>query len=159
MLLVEDNPGDSGLIAEAVQSDPTANHRLTVATSLAGASAALGRAEYDALLLDPRLPDGSGVDCVTAMRAAATHLPIVVLTGIDQHEVALACLAAGAQDYIAKDELQARTLHRAIAYAVARMREFETRLRADSLQRRLAAIVEASSGAIVSGTPAGRITS
>lgn len=159
LLLVEDNAGDAGLILEALDADAAAGHRVTVVSSLAAAAAALGEARHDAVLLDLLLPDGEGVACVQAMRAVAETVPIVVLTGLEQHALALACIAAGAQDYIAKDELQPRTLRRAIAYAIVRLREAEERGRADALRRLLATIVEGSRDAIFSGTPDGRITS
>jgi two-component system sensor histidine kinase UhpB len=78
---------------------------------------------------------------------------------MDDDEQALACVAAGAQDYLAENELRSQALRRAIGYAIARTRERAQRQRADALQARLAAIVESSYDAIVSCSNGGLISS
>lgn len=159
ILLVEDNPGDAELIAELLASGPLTRDQIVHVETLAAALARLAAGGADVVLLDLNLPDGQGVECVEAVRRAAGELPIVVLTGTDDDAVALRCIAAGAQDYIAKQTMTGQGLRRAIAYAVTRAAEAEERRRADALQQRLAAIVESSSDAIVSSTLDGVITS
>jgi PAS domain S-box-containing protein len=157
--LVEDNPGDADLVLEYLGVQPGASEQVAHVKTLAEALRALSAEDTDIVLLDLGLPDASGVECVAAIRAKAGDIPIVVLTGTDDEAVALACIAAGAQDYLSKLEFRSQSLGRALAYAIARRQEASQRQRADELQRRLAAIVEASSDAIVSSTPSGAITS
>ena len=57
---------------------------------------------FEVVLLELRLPDGPGVECVVAVRAKAHDVPIVVLTGLDDDDLAMSCIAAGAQDYLSK---------------------------------------------------------
>jgi ActR/RegA family two-component response regulator len=57
---------------------------------------------FEVVLLDLRLPDDSGVECVVAVRAKALDVPIVVLTGLDDDDLAMSCIAAGVQDYLSK---------------------------------------------------------
>ena len=159
ILLVEDNPGDADLIRDQLADHRERPDLLHHAPDLAEAGRWLQAHAADAVLLDLRLPDGFGVGCIEAIRASAPDVPIVVLTGIDDERLALSCIAAGAQDYLAKHELRPQHLRRAIGYAIARSREAAERGRADGLQRRLAAIVESSSDAIVSTALDGTITS
>jgi signal transduction histidine kinase len=140
ILLVEDNPGDADyiqdLLAEGTNSPPTlVTHVLTLAEAMA---VLLRQVPFEVVLLDLRLPDGSGVECVDAVRAKARDVPIVVLTGLDDDDLAISCIAAGAQDYLSKNEVRSRTLSRAIDHAVARVREVQARRRAQELSIRSA---------------------
>jgi two-component system sensor histidine kinase UhpB len=158
-LLVEDNPGDAGLVADLLEFAGTREQRHAHVPNLARAHDLMAAQSFDVVLLDLNLPDGFGVDCVKAIRARAPSVPIVVLTGVDDDALALACVAAGAQDYLAKNDIKPQTLRRVIGYAIARTQERAARQRADALQARLAAIVESSYDAIVSCSNDGVVTS
>jgi two-component system sensor histidine kinase UhpB len=158
LLLVEDNPGDAELVAELLHRRHPSDTLIEVET-LAAAAEALRHHTVDGVLLDLRLPDGTGVTCVSTIAALAPGVAIVVLTGLEDEAIALSCIAAGAQDYLAKDTLSAENLHRAVGYALARVQELAQRRRADVLQAHLAAIVESSHDGIVSCSPDGRVTS
>lgn len=71
----------------------------------------------DCVLLDYRLPDGSGVDLVGDL--VALGLPVVMLSGVGSEAVAVAALKCGAQDYLAKDELTADALRFAVRGAIS----------------------------------------
>jgi two-component system sensor histidine kinase UhpB len=159
ILLVEDLPGDADLILELLVPPVGHPSPTTWVTSLAAARTVLLAGDADVVLLDLGLPDGSGVACVHDIHQCAGAVPIVVLTGSEDPNLALSCLDAGAQDYVGKRGLERESLRRAIDYAMARTRESMERYRANALQVRLAAIVEASSDAIVSISPQGRIES
>lgn len=139
LLLVEDNPGDADLVRELLEEGTEGMKstgpvdRLVQASSLAGALQLLQRQPVDAVLLDLRLPDCSGLDTVRRLRAEHDRVPVVVLTGCEEDELALACIAAGAQDYLAKAELTGHGLRRALGYATARVHEAQLR----ELQRQL----------------------
>ncbi len=153
ILLVEDNPGDAvyiqDLLAEGLN---TASTQVTHVLNLAEAIAVLRQHDpFEVVLLDLRLPDGSGVECVDAVRAGARNVPIVVLTGLDDDDLANSCIAAGAQDYLSKQEVRSRSLNRAIDHAVARVHEVEARrqaqefsIRSLELERENSRILEAS---------------
>jgi len=159
VLLIEDNSADAVLIQDLLASPGTGSERITHVMSIAAGLDRLASHGADAILLDLRLGDCTGLECVKAIRASVPEVAIVVLTGMEDEETALACLGAGAQDYLLKHEMRARSLQRAIDYAVTRAREMAERRRADELQQRLAAIVEASGDAIVSAEPGGVVTS
>jgi two-component system response regulator QseB len=73
---------------------------------------------YDMILLDIGLPDGSGLDLLTEIRAQKCETPILMLTAYDNVSYKVQGLDAGADDYLIKpfklDELKARirALHR-----------------------------------------------
>ena len=158
LLLVEDSEEDAALITEMLDVGPSA-HQALYAHSLDAAHRMLESTEIEIILLDLNLPDGFGVQCVHDIRQKARNTPIVVLTGDENQPLALACLEAGAQDFIPKTELEEHGLRRSIGYALARSREARERRRADELHERLAAIVEASSDAIISCNSSGYILS
>jgi DNA-binding response OmpR family regulator len=127
LLLVEDNPGDAQLVSELLSEQQRERFQIIHVPAVAAAVHTLQSTPIDVIVLDLGLPDGSGVDVVKAMREVAADVPIVVLTGLEDEDVALACIEAGAQDYLPKSEVRAQNLKRAIGYAVSRMREAQMR--------------------------------
>ena len=69
------------------------------------------------MLLDLSLPDGQGLDNLAAVRDAAPGVSILVLTGLDDEEVAIRALRVGAQDYLVKGQADGSSVVRAIRYA------------------------------------------
>ena len=122
ILLVEDNPADAELIRELLSDCPQRSFSIRHARSLASAVAALDDEVADLVLLDPGLPDSQGTETVQAVRAAALDPPIVVLTGLDDEDVGVSMLQAGAQDYLAKGWMDSAVLVRSIRYAGERKR-------------------------------------
>lgn len=160
LLLVEDNPGDADYIVALLEGEVGGGTGgLVHVIELHQARHELQTGSFDAVLLDLHLPDSSGVAGVKALRAVAPEVPIVVLTGLEDHEVAFECIVAGAQDYLSKAGLDQQGLRRALGYAIARVGEAAQRARADTLRETMAAIVEASSDAIVSASMEGIVTS
>lgn len=94
-------------------------HAMTVDTveRAEDARVALDISDFDAVVLDLMLPDGSGLDVLSHLRARARHVPVLVLTARDGVTDRIAGLDGGADDYMGKpfdlDELAARL--RAIA--------------------------------------------
>jgi two-component system, NarL family, sensor histidine kinase UhpB len=158
ILLVEDDPRDVEMIVRHVALGSSRDRVLTVA-SLAQAESYLRSTRPDVVLLALRLPDGLGLGCFEAVRSCAPEVPVVVLLGLDGDELGEACVAAGAQDYLWKAEIDSHNLRRSISLAIARNKAALVHLRSNELQQHLAAIVEASGDAILSSTRDGTITS
>jgi signal transduction histidine kinase len=76
--------------------------------------------KFDVVLLDLHLPDSIGLDTLKEYRAAISDVPVVVLTGLDDEDLALQALAEGAQDYLVKDQITMQRLVHAIRYAIER---------------------------------------
>ena len=75
---------------------------------------------FDVVLLDLNLPDSTGIDTLSAFKAAAPDLPIVVLSGRDEDELAVRSVHEGAQDYLVKGRVDPDLLARSMRYAIER---------------------------------------
>lgn len=118
VLLLEDNPSDARRIASLL-----AARRIDVvrADSLRAAQTVLLNRPLDAVLVDLSLPDSAGVDTVVRVYRVAPSVPIVVLSGHEDIEVARNCVRAGASSYVVKSpELTAEALERELVYAAER---------------------------------------
>jgi len=120
LLLVEDNPGDARLLREMFNDQGSENVELTHVKSIGDAEKHLLDHAVDIIVLDLGLPDAQGVSAVRRTHAAAPHIPLVVLTGLDDEVMAAQALQEGAQDYLIKGEIDARSLLRSLRYAVER---------------------------------------
>jgi serine phosphatase RsbU (regulator of sigma subunit) len=118
VLLVEDDAGDALLVEEYLLDSELAV-RLRWVRSLAAALATVDDTP-DCVLLDLHLPDGDGLDALRMLLAAAPEVAVLVLTGLADLQVAVAAVAAGAQDYLLKGQVDGQVLGRAIRYAVQR---------------------------------------
>jgi signal transduction histidine kinase len=140
VLLIEDNAGDAELVRIRLRELPAEPHELVVAESLQDGLVALSQAPRDIVLLDLNLPDSDGLDTLRNLRAAWSDKPIVVLTGTDDLDTAVAALREGADDYLAKSELTREgILGRALRYGIERRRtltelHFAVRAREELLQ-------------------------
>jgi len=82
----------------------------------------LSDGEIDLVLLDLSLPDSQGVATFERMYAFAPDVPVIVLTDLDDEEVAMTTVQGGAQDYLVRDEVRSGILIRSIRYAIERHR-------------------------------------
>ncbi len=141
-LLIEDNVGDARLV-ELLLSEVASSAAFEVVHSgrLAEALERLGEADFEVILLDLSLPDSSGLETVSRMRAAAPRTPMVVLSGRDDEEIALQALQSGAQDYLIKGQGDGDLIARSIRYAIERQRAEEALQQSEERYR---AVVEQS---------------
>lgn len=122
LLLVEDNPGDARLLREMLNEQGSLYAQLMHVESMSDAENYLANHVVDIILLDLGLPDAQGLEVVRRAYDAAPHIPLVVLTGLDDELLALQALQEGAQDYLVKDQIETRGLRRALRYAIERKR-------------------------------------
>ncbi|MDR4478687.1 MAG: GGDEF domain-containing response regulator [Nitrospira sp.] len=125
LLLVEDNPVDAELTQDLLAEWPHDRFEITHAAILADGLVSLSRNRFDVVLLDLSLPDTHGLSTVTQVLATSPGVPVVVLSGHDDHPLALKALQHGAQDYLVKGEGGTDFLARSILYAIERKRAQE----------------------------------
>jgi DNA-binding response OmpR family regulator len=99
LLVVEDDRMFAELIRRALREDA---HVVDVASGLQAARAHALVHEYDGILLDVSLPDGSGLQLARELREKGRPTPILMLTGADTPGDVVRGLDAGADDYVTK---------------------------------------------------------
>ncbi|MGD0171846.1 MAG: ATP-binding protein [Halobacteriota archaeon] len=120
VLLVEDNPGDAHLIKRLLTKSSATKHALDAVDRLNAGIERCDQGSVDVVLLDLSLPDSLGIATVATMRAAVPRVPIIVLTGLNDLEVAVHAVREGAQDYLVKGTVTVDILERAMYYAIER---------------------------------------
>ncbi|WP_159943059.1 MULTISPECIES: PP2C family protein-serine/threonine phosphatase [unclassified Nocardiopsis] len=123
VLLVEDDPGDA-LLAEELLADTALTTRITWVSTLAEARGHL-KDFRGCVLLDLNLPDASGLDLLREVLDGAPGAAVVVLTGLDDEHEGVAAVAAGAQDYLVKGQVDGSLLGRSLRYSLERRRADE----------------------------------
>ncbi|AEI12516.1 PP2C family protein-serine/threonine phosphatase [Cellulomonas gilvus] len=117
VLVVEDDEGDWVLVAEHLEDAGLEAH-LTRARTL---DEAVGMLDVDCVLLDLGLPDATGLPALGRLLEAGAPA-VVVLTGLADTRTGLAAVAAGAQDYLVKGDVDGERLGRSVRYAIQRRR-------------------------------------
>jgi two-component system cell cycle sensor histidine kinase/response regulator CckA len=136
ILLIEDSPGDARLIREMVSDIGGETVELECEETLASGLKHLGDEQFEVLLLDLSLPDSRGLDTLEKVHPFEQKVPVIVLTGFDDDEMAQRSLRSGAQDYLVKGKITADSLGRSIRYALDR-RSAEEALRVSEEHYRL----------------------
>jgi diguanylate cyclase (GGDEF)-like protein/PAS domain S-box-containing protein len=122
VLVVDDSAPDAALVSAALSRDLSSHFTVTRSATITDAVGVVAATHPDCVLLDLGLPDAEGLDGLAALHAAAPDTPVVVVTGWDDPETALAAIGAGAQDYLVKDRMDVELIGRSIRYAVSRHR-------------------------------------
>jgi len=122
VLLVEDNDDDALLIRESLSGTALEIDR---AERLSTALAQLTLGKFDAVLLDLSLPDSRGLATFESVHRLAPRLPAVVLTGLDDEDLALRAVAQGAQNYLVKGAVKPAAILRELRFAVERGKALE----------------------------------
>ncbi|HET9623242.1 MAG TPA: diguanylate cyclase, partial [Kofleriaceae bacterium] len=115
VLLVEDNEGDADLVMEYMTE--IWGVAVMRAVSVADAMRALRDHAFQFIVSDLTLPDARGLDAVRKLQPLAPDTPFIVLTGIDDEDLALQAVQHGAQDYLVKGHIDAAILRRTLRHA------------------------------------------
>ncbi len=106
ILLVDDHPIVRQGIRSLLSSYPDF-HLVGEAASVAEALAWIQRRQADLVLLDIRMPDGSGLQVLRAIRATAYPTKVLIITSFDDDEYVLEALQQGADGYVLKNATDA----------------------------------------------------
>lgn len=120
VLLVEDNPDDARLLRYSLEEVSGVKFNIIHVNRLADAVISLKRDHVDVVLLDINLPDSVGLDTFRLTHSVAAAVPIIILTGNDDDDLASQALNEGAQDYLVKSRANSDLLYRSIRYAIER---------------------------------------
>jgi len=122
IVLIEDDPGDAFLIQEMlIEHNEDASHFMPQHFKTLGPALDYVRNQsVDLVLTDLGLPDSQGLDTLRHILALNSRLPVIVLSSLDDEELAIEAVKAGAQDYLIKKEVDPRSLKRTIRHSLTR---------------------------------------
>jgi diguanylate cyclase len=122
LVLIEDNPGDAVLVREMLRSSWPGDFAFEHFDRVAAARDHLLAEGATCILLDLSLPDAHGLEAVDRVQSFVPDVPIVVLSGLDDEEMAVRAVQGGAQDYLIKGRVDDHLVSRAVRYAIERKR-------------------------------------
>ena len=144
VLLVEDDPGDVARVNAVLGEATASSFTVTTVPERSAAAKELGEQSYDLILLGlagPALRAGDGFE---AIRRFGKSAPVIVLSGLDDEDVAVKAVQRGAQDYLVKNRLTVDLLVRSIRYARERHRLLAEQNKRLEHELKIAAFVQQS---------------
>ncbi len=129
VLLIEDNEADAYLVCDSLANSEPGRFKITQSGRLASALACLSHENFDLVLLDLSLPDSNGFETFRRVRESSPSIPIVVLTGLDDQDLANKTAREGGQDYLLKQFTGGELLKRLMRQAIDRKRTIEEALK------------------------------
>lgn len=120
VLLIEDNPADARFIKELLAEEENITFDVVWEDNLSNGLKRLAGGGVDVILLDLMLPDSRGFDTFSRTQAQAPQIPIVIMTGLDDENLAIRAVRRGAEDYLIKWQMDSTLLVHAIRYSIAR---------------------------------------
>lgn len=133
ILVVDDDEVDRAAIQRYLAKSGL-NAEVTEAQSAAVAHEYLTQQEFNCVFLDYYLPDRDGIEVLRQLRMEGFTLPIIVLTGQGDEQVAVELMKAGASDYLSKARLSSEGLARLIRNA---MKVYRAEQRTQAAQQQL----------------------
>ncbi|HBB93417.1 MAG: hypothetical protein A2X22_01750 [Bacteroidetes bacterium GWF2_49_14] len=118
ILAIEDNPVDGKVLIQALKGIDDFSVEVFIKPTLSEGLTELEQDEFDLIFLDLFLPDSIGIETVKAILQWSVSVPVVVLSGMDDIDIALEAIRLGAKDYIRKVQISSFVLSKVIIYAL-----------------------------------------
>ena len=101
ILVVDDNASNRDLLSRRLVRE---GHQVTMAESGSEALALTAAADFDLVLLDLMMPGMSGFEVLCRLKAdpSTRHVPIIMISALDELDSTIRCIEAGAEDYLHK---------------------------------------------------------
>ncbi len=101
LLIVDDDPVNRALVAKTLAQD---GHRVTTVGDGREAWEMLRREPFDVVLLDVLMPEMDGCEVLERIEddPDLRHLPVIMISALDELETVVRCIELGAQDYLPK---------------------------------------------------------
>jgi PAS domain S-box-containing protein len=162
LLVIDDDDVDRERVMRMVERGGMKAH-LAQAASSREALVLLAEQHFDCVVLDNQMPDGSGTELLAHLDAQTrSGVPVIMVTGAGDEELAAEVMRVGAADYLPKSRLTAETLARAILRSIERWRLQhalqETAARLASSEARYRALVEDQTELVSLADPDLRLT-
>jgi diguanylate cyclase (GGDEF)-like protein/PAS domain S-box-containing protein len=155
VLLIECHPADARLITNALQDDAHEGLHIECIRKLSDGLDRIHKGKVRGVIVYIELPNGRGVAAFERLRAAAPHVPILILSGVENENVAKQAVDRGAQDYLLKSNFDHFRLRRAVHLMIERHATEEKAY----LQQRCAEVTLACTGdAVIISDRSQRVT-
>lgn len=141
VLLIEDDRDHAALLQRQLGEAGDRRVEVRWTDRLSSAEKLLRGDRFDAVLTDLRLPDSDVSETLGRLMAIAPELPVIVLTSIDEPELATQAVQQGAQDYLVRSQITEDLLQRSIRYAIERSRHAQELERSNRDLERFAHLV------------------
>ena len=101
ILVVDDNTSNRDVLARRLTRE---GHKVVTAPNGAAALDLVARQDFDVILLDLIMPGMSGFEVLRRLKATerTTHIPVIVISALDELDSVVRCIEAGAEDYLTK---------------------------------------------------------
>ncbi|HEX4342529.1 MAG TPA: SpoIIE family protein phosphatase [Verrucomicrobiae bacterium] len=137
ILIIENEKSFSEGITAILRQASDTRADITVATSPAEGMARIKELPFDIAVMEVLPSDGAGLTNVSMIHEAGARVPIIVVGPMDDEKTAMEVVQAGAQDYLARYQLDPRWFSRSIRYAIERHRADMALLDAEEIYRGL----------------------
>jgi two-component system cell cycle response regulator len=122
LLLIEDDPADAFLIKQILSNISGMTLEPVFSNRLSDALHYLEGDTIDIIITDLGLLDSQGMNTLVSILKKAPDIPVIVVTGVDDEDLAIEAVRAGAQDYLVKGHIDGNLLTRSIRYSMERHR-------------------------------------
>lgn len=129
ILLIEDEETDYLLTRRMLSAIQNQSYEVQWAKSWATGIEAIRRREHDVCLLDFRIDGGDGLELLKESRNIGCIAPVILLTGVGDHQLDIEAMALGAGDFLVKGKITPELLERSIRYSIVQAQTM------DELQR------------------------
>jgi len=120
VLVIEDDPNYFILVNERLSQNKNPTFELIRSKHMQSGLERLGSGDIDVVLLDLMLPDSEGLSSFLSVHKAFPTVPIIILTAVDDDDLAAQAISWGAQDYLTKGSFDRELLVKCICYAISR---------------------------------------
>ena len=131
VLLIEDQPAEVDYIREILSQVHSCRFNITHRDRLSDGLDLLEQIHVDVLLLDLCLPDSTGYETFQQAHKAFPVIPVILITNINDEDLAIRAVREGAQDYLIKRKMDSDLLSRSIRYAIERQHAEEALRRSE----------------------------
>lgn len=125
ILFVEDDVDFSRIFIHKFSSIASFPHEIIHVQNLQSAFHHLKSNSVHVILLDLSLAESQGLQTLQQVQAHAAHLPVIILTGVDDEKLAVDAVQQGAQEYFIKGQFDMRMMVYVIQYSIERKRTEE----------------------------------
>ncbi len=123
ILLIEDNPADARLLEILLEDTDLGDYEIVTKTTFGAANELLKDGEkFEVILLDLYLPDSNKFEALKQLKTDFPNSNVIMMTGLNDKNVGLQAVKAGAQDFLVKGAVDSDTLAKTLRYAIERNR-------------------------------------